>query len=151
MKSYRRILVPIFSNGQSEELLHALKELIVGRQTQVVIVRLVETRSGVESDGPAGELPGESAARRAMDAMRRLELQLARHNLGWVETRAMWRDPQAEMAKLIAEWHPDLIVTRRDNSLRDLPRGVAVLHTAGRSFLRQLAGAFMQHPAASGA
>lgn len=149
MTSYRRILVPIFRNGQSEELLHAVKDLSVGQRPQVLVVRLIDARSGFDSDGPAGRLPGDIGSRKAMDALRRLDLQLARHNLAWVETRALWRDPEPELAKLIDGWRPDLIVTRRDQLPGEVPSGVAVLHTAGRSFLRQLAEAFLQ-PATGG-
>ncbi len=144
MKSYRRILVPIFNNGQSEELLQAAGDIAVGQRSQVLIARIIDTSSWLESDGPAGRLPGEIASRRAFDAMRRLDLQLARHRLAWAEARAVWGNPATELAQLIERWRPDLVLTCRGQLPHDVPEGVDLLHTAGRSFLRQLAETFLQ-------
>lgn len=144
MKPYRRILVPIFHNGQSEDLLHAVREIATDQRPQVLVVRLIDTGSGIESDGPAGRLPGEIASRHAIDAMHRLDLQLARHRLAWVEARAVWGDPAAELTHLIDRWQPDLVLTRRGQLPQEVPEGVDLLHTAGRGFLRQLAGSFLQ-------
>ena len=143
MKTYRRILVPIFNNRESEDLLHAVKNVAVGHRPQVLIVRLLDPKSGFESDGPAGQLPGEIAARRVPEAMRRLDLQLARHNLAWVETRSIWRNPEAELAELIRSWHPDLVVVRRGHAAQGIPEDIDLLHAASRGFLRQFADAFM--------
>lgn len=143
MKAYRRILVPIFNNRESEDLLHTVKNVASGQRPQVLIVRLLDASSGFESDGPAGQLPGEIAARRVPETMRRLDLQLARHNLAWVETRIIWRNPEAELAELIRSWRPDLVVARRGHAPQDVPEGIDLLHTAGRGFLRQFADAFL--------
>jgi len=143
MKRYRRILVPIFSAGHAEDLLPAIRDLASGHSSQVLVVRLVDDRVVFDGDGPAGRLPGELAARRATDARRRLDMQLARHDLGWVEAITVRGRPEDALAQQIARWHPDLVLTRRGQPPRELPDGVDLLHVAGRSFLRNFADALL--------
>ena len=57
MKTYRRILVPIFSAGQTALLLHRVSDLVQGGSAKLLVVRILDTHSGFESDGPAGMLP----------------------------------------------------------------------------------------------
>lgn len=142
MKNYRRILVPIFRNGQSDGLLHTLRETTQGRQCQVLVVRVVESHSGIEADGPAAGLPEEMAARRATEAKRHLELQLARMGLGWAETQVIWQRPTERLQQLVRDWQPDLIIARQGTLPNDLPAGSDVLHTSRRSLVQQLAETF---------
>lgn len=146
MKTYRRILVPLTAGGQSDILLHRAAELAQGPRTQMLVLRVLDTRSGFESDGPAAVLPGEAAARRAPDVKKKLELQLARNNLGWAEAKVVWGDTKALLADVIRTWEPDLVVA----CAGQLPHGILedadVLTVNRRSLLRRLAEA-LHHPA----
>ena len=143
MKSYRRILVPIFSNGQSDSLLHALQDAVDTRQAQVRVVRLIEPSSFADTDGPAAAfLPEETAARRAPAVTRQLELQLSRMNLGWVEAQVIWRQPREKLNEIIHAWQPDLVIASRRHPPVDVPADVDVLTTSGRGFLHRLTDIF---------
>jgi len=145
MKTYRRILVPIPADGQGDVLLQRAAELAQGQHAQMLVVRVLDTRSGFEPDGPAAVLPGEAAARRSPDAKKRLDLQLARNNLGWAEAKVVWGEPQAVLAEVIRNWAPDLVVACAGL----LPTGIAedadILTVGCRSLLGRLVGAFNHH------
>ncbi len=146
MKSYRRILVPISSAGQGDILLQRAAEIAQGQRMQMLVVRVLDTRSGFEPDGPAAVMPGEAAARRAPDARKRLDLQLARSNLGWAEARVVWGEPESVLADIIRIWEPDLVVA----CAGQLPQGIMVdtdiLTVARRGLFRRLTEIF-HHPA----
>lgn len=74
MKAYRRILLPLPAGVASEPLLQRAVELAHAQHGQLLVVRVLDTRSGFEADGPAARLPGETAARRAPARKKRLEL-----------------------------------------------------------------------------
>lgn len=145
MSSYRRILVTFSNNGQSDALLQTLQDIAAGQCPQALVVRLIDTRSDFAADGPAASLPEDMAARRATDARRQLGLQLARMNLGWVETQVIWRSPAARLREIIQAWQPDLIIASREEQPADIPAGIDVLHTSGQSLLRRLAAVFSPH------
>lgn len=138
MKNYRRILVPILAGSQSDVLLHRVAELAQVSRTQMLVVHVLDSHSAIPSDGPAGALPGELTARRAPEAMKRLELQLARNNLAWAEAKVVWGDPQVLLADIIRTWAPDLVVT-----CNQLPQGLVqgpdTLTVGCRSLFRRLA------------
>jgi nucleotide-binding universal stress UspA family protein len=142
MKTYQRILVPISASSHSDILLQRAAELAHAQHTKMLVVHVLDTRSGFESDGPAAVLPGEAAARRAPKVRKRLDLQLARNNLSWVEAKVVWGEPKAVLADVIRAWAPDLVVT---HSGHQLPPGIAEgmdIFTVGRrSLLRRLAEA----------
>lgn len=146
MKTYRRILVPISSDGQGDVLLHRAAGLALAQGARMLVVRVLDTRSGFEPDGPAAVLPGEAAARRAPDVKKRLDLQLARSNLGWAEAKVVWGEPKAVLADAIRGWKPDLVVACAGN----LPQGIAdeadILTVGCRSVFKRLAEA-LHHPA----
>ena len=143
MKTYRRILVPIFTGGQSDILLHRVTELTQVSHTQMLVVRLLDTRSGIPSDGPAGALPGELAARRAPESMKRLELQLARNNLSWAEAKVVWGEPNVLLANIISDWAPDLVVTCGQLP-HDVVQGTDTLSVGCRSLFRRLTQTLQQ-------
>lgn len=127
MRSYQRILVPILSGSHAEVQLHRVTELMPSSHAQLLVVRVIDTRSGVEPDGPAAV----SANRRTMDAKRRLDLQLARYNLGWAEAKVVWGEPLAALSELVRSWQPDLVVSCGSS----LPAGIAAgadILTVGR-------------------
>ncbi len=146
MKTYQRILVPITSAGQGEMLLQRAAEIAQGQRAQMLVVRVLDTGSGFEPDGPAAALPGEAAARMAPEARKRLDLQLARKSLGWAEARVVWGEPKNVLGEIVRDWTPDLVVA----CAGQLPHGVAdgadVLTVARRSLLGRLAEMFL-HPA----
>lgn len=139
MKTYRRILVPITSAGEGDILLRRAAEIAEGQRAQMLVVRVLNTGSGVEPDGPAAAMPGEAAARRAPEAGKRLDLLLARNNLGWAEARVVWGEKKAVLAELIRTWQPDLVIA----SAGQLPHGILadadILTVARRGLLRRLA------------
>lgn len=111
MKTYRRILIPMPHDGRGEILLQRAAELLPSRCGDLMVVRVLDTRTGFESDGPAGSLPGEREARRIPQVRRQLDLLLARHDLSWAEARVVCGDPSPAMADIIRDWKPDLVVT----------------------------------------
>jgi nucleotide-binding universal stress UspA family protein len=145
MKAYRRILVPIPADGQGDILLQRAAEFAQAQHAQMLVVRVLDTRSGFEPDGPVALLPGEAAARRSPDVKKRLDLQLARNNLGWAEAKVVWGEPQTVLAEVIRNWAPDLIVACA--SL--LPMGIAedadILTVGCRSLFGRLVGALNNH------
>ncbi|MBI4741221.1 MAG: universal stress protein [Betaproteobacteria bacterium] len=132
MKTYKRILAPVFSDGQSELLLRRVKELTQTAHAQVLVLRVLDTRSGFAPDGPAAAFPEEAAMRRAADSKKRLELQLARYDLAWAEARVAWGEPAATVSEVARAWQPDLVVTCGTRLPRDLAEKVDVL-TVGRA------------------
>ena len=146
MKTYRRILVPIFSASQTALLLHRVSDLVQGGSAQLLVARILDTHSGYESDGPAGMLPEESAVRRARDAGKRLDLQLARHNLAWAEARVLWRNPKAAIADVVDTWAPDLVVTIAGGFPEGFADGADILRVGRRNLLGRLADVILDFP-----
>ncbi|MCK9387949.1 MAG: universal stress protein [Sulfuritalea sp.] len=138
MSIYQRILLPIFSQGQSDILLHKVTELAQRQTTQLLVVRVLDT-SSVEPDGPAASLPGEIMSRRAPGLLRRLDLQLARSNLSWAEARVVWGEPQAVLAKVIRAWKPDLVVTCESHLPEELVQGADILKVGRYGIVRRVA------------
>lgn len=144
MKAYQRILVPVPTDGRADILLHRAAELAAAThgRTCMLVLRVLNTRSGFESEGPAGSLPGDRAARRVPEARRRLDLALSRANLAWAEARVAWGEPLAVLADVVRDWSPDLVLT----CAGELPAGVAngadVLSVGCRGLLARLADAF---------
>jgi nucleotide-binding universal stress UspA family protein len=145
MKSYRRILVPLTTEGQSDIQLQRAAELSQVQRAQMLVVRVIDTRSGFEADGPAAMMPGEAAARRAPGVKKRLDLQLARNNLGWAEAKVVWGEPKLVLSDVVRSWGPDLVIACAGH----LPQGIAedadILTVGCRSLFRRLAEAF-SHP-----
>lgn len=142
MKTYRRILVPISAGGQSDILLQRAAELAQAQRAQMLVVRMLDTRSGFESDGPAAALPGELAARRAPDVKKRLDLQLARNNLGWAEAKVVWGEPEAVLAEVVRGWAPDLVVACSGHLPQGIAEGADILTIGCRGLFRRLAETF---------
>jgi nucleotide-binding universal stress UspA family protein len=145
MKTYRRILVPVPSGGQGDILLQRAAELAQARHTQMLVVRVLDTRSGFEPDGPAAVLPGEAAARRAPDVKKRLDLLLARNNLGWAEAKVIWGEPKTVLADVIRDWAPDLVVACAGLLPQEIAEDADILTVGCRSLFGRLAGALLYH------
>lgn len=138
MSTYQRILLPIFSQGESDVLLHKVTELAQGRYTRLLVLRLLDTR-GMEPDGPGASLPGEILSRRVPGLLQRLDLQLARNNLAWAETRVVWGEPQTALAEVIRTWQPDLVVTCESHLSEEIARGADILTVRRDGILRRVA------------
>ena len=110
MKTYRRILVPIDSGSRGEALLKRAAEIAQTDHAEVMVVKVIDTRSGFESDGPLGSLPTERAARKKPAERQRLNLMLARSKLRWAESQVICGEPAPVLADTIQQWRPDLIV-----------------------------------------
>lgn len=134
MKTYRRILVTLPTDGRAETLLHRATEQLAGGRAQLLVLQVLDTRSGIEPDGPAANLPREHMARRLPAAKQRLDLLLARHDLAWAEARIVCGEPNTIIGQCVRDWRPDLVVAcaslwSRDYSLpsdRDSPDVLSV-------------------------
>lgn len=135
MSAYRRILVPILSGSQAEIQLNRVTELGEIAQAQMLVVRVIDPRSGFEPDGPAAAARG----RRVTNAKQRLDLQLARNNLSWAESRVVLGEPKAALAAVIRSWKPDLVVTCEGHLPEGVAQGADVLTVGRCGILRRLA------------
>lgn len=144
MKSYRRILVPVPGDGRAEILLHRAGEFAATAPARVrmLVLRVLDTGSGFESDGPVGSLPGERAARLLPDAKKRLDLMLARGNLSWAETKVAWGEPGIVLAEVIRDWSPDLVVACDGQLPGGVASGADVLNVGCSGLFRRLTEAF---------
>jgi nucleotide-binding universal stress UspA family protein len=142
MKTYRRILVPILTGGDNDIQLQRAAELAQAQRTQMLVVRVLDTRSGFEPDGPAAVLPEKAAARRAPDAKKRLDLQLARNNLGWAEAKVVWGIPKDALADVIYAWTPDLVVACSGQLPQGVADGADILTVGCNRLLHRLTEAF---------
>lgn len=139
MKTYKRILVPILSGGQNDILLQRVTELAQASHAQVLVLRVLDINNGIESDGPAGGLPREIAARRAPDELKRIALQLARSNMSWVEAKVVWGEPNSVLGSAIRDWSPDLVVTCSGQLPPEITHNADVLNVGCRSWFKRLA------------
>lgn len=145
MKTYSRILVSLPAGGQNDFLLHRAAEIARTQGAKILVLRVLDTHSGFESDGPAAVLPGEAAARRAPVVKKHLDLQLARNNLSWVEAKVMWGEPKTVLADIIRRWQPDLVVTSAGHLPQAHTDSVDALTVGRPGWFSRLAEAF-HHP-----
>lgn len=144
MNHYQRILVPIPAGSQGDVLLHRAAELARAQRAQVLVVQVIDTRSGFTPDGPAAVLPGEAAARRVPEVRKRLELQLARNNLSWAEVRVVWGEPKIALNDVIRGWKPDVVIACAGHLSQGLAHDADVLTVGCSSFFRRLGRAWGQ-------
>ena len=111
MRAYQRILVPIESSSRDEVLLKRAAEIAQTDHAEVMVVRVIDVRSGFESDGPAGVFPMERAARKKTVERKRLDLMLSRNSLSWAQAQVTCGEPVPVLTDVINQWRPDLIVT----------------------------------------
>jgi len=110
MNTHQRILVPFTHGYNGSALLRRASELAASGNVELRVVSVLDTRSGFELDGPAGNLPGERAARLAPAEQKRLEHDLMRHGLDRAQASVIWGDPRAALSDLIRNWCPDLVL-----------------------------------------
>ena len=142
MKAYRRILVPLPAAGQCDTLLCRAAEIAQEHNAKMLVLRVLDIRSGFAPDGPAALWPEEAAARRAPNIKKRLDLLLARNNLGWAEATVQWGEPKMVLVEAINTWQPDLVLA----CAGDLPHGLApnadLLTVNCRNLFKRLIGVF---------
>lgn len=146
MKIRQRILVPFTHGHSGSALLRRAGEITASADVELLVVSVLDVRSGFESDGPVGSLPGERAARLAPPEQKRLERDLMRHGLGQAQATVIWGEPRSALSALIERWRPDLVVcdgrTRRMLPTRGGDQGPALLMIRRENALTRLAGHF---------
>lgn len=110
MKTHQRILIPLTHGYSCSALLRRASEIAASGDVDLLVVSVLDTRSGFELDGPAGNLPGERAARLAPSEQKRLEHDLMRHGLDRAQATVIWGEPRTALSTLIRNWRPDLVV-----------------------------------------
>ena len=146
MKTRQRILVPITHGYSSSALLRRASELAASGEVELRVVSVLDTRSGFDSDGPAGNLPSERAARLAPAEQKRLEHDLMRHGLGREQATVIWGEPRAALSTLMRSWRPDLVVcdgrTRRMLPARTGQEGPELMRIGRNDTFARVAGLF---------
>ncbi len=147
MKTRQRILVPFTHGHSGAALLRRASELAASGEVELLVASVLDTRSGFEIDGPAGNLPGERAARLAPPEQKRIERDLVRHGLGRAQATVIWGEPQSALSALIQSWRPDLVVcdgrTRRMLPARFAEEGPELVMLENNGAFARLSGLFM--------
>lgn len=103
MRRYRRILVLIPDGDQGDFLLRRAASLTQLRaDSRLLVACLIEHR---QVKGPVA-----GAGPRIPAVQRRLDLQLARHNLAWAETRVAAGAAATLLDEIVLAWQPDLLL-----------------------------------------
>lgn len=110
MKTRQRILIPFTHGYSGSTLLRRASDLVASGDVELLLASVLDTRSGFDIDGPAGNLPGERAARLAPAEQKRLEHDLIRHGLDQAQATVIWGEPRTAIANLIGSWRPDLVM-----------------------------------------
>ncbi|WP_288013783.1 universal stress protein [Diaphorobacter sp.] len=110
MKARQRVLIPFTHGHSGSALLRRAGEISAAADVELLVVSVLDTRSGFEADGPAGTLPGDRAARLAPPEQKRLEHDLMRHGLDQAKATVIWGEPRTALSALIRSWRPDLVV-----------------------------------------
>lgn len=146
MKTRQRILVPFTHGHSGSALLRRAGEIAAAGEIELLVVSVLDTRSGFDLDGPAGNLPGERAARLAPAEQKRLDHDLLRHGLGRARATVIWGEPRAALSALIHSWRPDMIVcdgrTRRMLPARTGDEGPQMMRVGRTGAFARLAGFF---------
>lgn len=145
MKTRQRVLIPFTHGHSGSALLRRASEIAASGEVDLLVVSVLDTRSGFDPDGPAGALPSDRAARLAPPEQKRLEHDLIRHGLGQAQATVIWGEPRTALSDFIRNWRPDLVVCDK-RTRRMLPArsdGLPELMTIGREgALARLAGVF---------
>ncbi|WP_018078374.1 universal stress protein [Thiobacillus denitrificans] len=146
MKTHQRILVPFTHGHSGSALLRRAGEIAAAGEIELLVVSVLDTRSGFDLDGPAGNLPDERAARLAPAEQKRLDHDLLRHGLGRARATVIWGEPRAALSALIRSWRPDMIVcdgrTRRMLPARTGNEGPQMMRVDRTGAFARLAGFF---------
>lgn len=146
MKARQRVLIPFTHGHSGSALLQRAGEIAAAGDIDLLVVSVLDTRSSFDSDGPAGTLPGERAARLAPPEQKRLEHDLKRHGLVQAQATVIWGEPRTALSALIRSWRPDLVVcdgrTRSMLPARPDREGPALVTIGRNGAFARLAGLF---------
>ena len=146
MKTRQRVLIPFTHGHSGSALLRHAGEIAASGNVELLVVSVLDTRSGFDADWPAGALPGDRAARLAPPEQKRLEHDLKRHGLCQAQATVIWGEPRTALSTLIRSWRPDLVVcdarTRRMLPTQSDPEGPALMTIGRNGALARLAGLF---------
>jgi hypothetical protein len=149
MKTRQRVLIPFTHGHSGSALLRRAGEIAASGHVELLVVSVLDTRTSFDSDGPAGTLPGERAARLAPPEQKRLEHDLMRHGLGQAQATVIWGEPRTALSALIRSWRPDLVVcdgrTRRLMPARPAQEGPQLMTIGRDGAFARLAGLFFPH------
>ena len=149
MKTRQRILIPFTHGHSGSALLRRAGEIAASQDIELLVVSVLDTRSSFDSDGPAGSLPGERAARLAPPEQKRLEHDLKRHGLNQANATVVWGEPRTALSGLIRRWCPDKIVcdgrTRHMLPARMPEDGPELVMLDRNGAMARLAGFFFPH------
>ncbi|MDQ1313935.1 MAG: universal stress protein [Pseudomonadota bacterium] len=152
MKTRQRILIPFTHGYSGSALLRRASDIVASGDVELLLASVLDTRSGFDIDGPAGNLPGERAARLAPAEQKRLEHDLIRHGLDRAQATVIWGEPRSALATLIGSWRPDLVVcdswTRRMLPARTSKEGPEIMRIGRNGAFTRLAEFF--YPQAQG-
>jgi len=147
MKTRQRVLIPFTHGHSGSALLRRAGEIAASGNIDLLVVSVLDIRSAFDSDGPAGKLPGERAARLAPAEQKRLERELMRHGLGQAQATVIWGEPRAALSALIRSWCPDLVVcdgrTRRLMPARPGQQAPQLMTIGRTGAFGRLAGFFL--------
>jgi K+-sensing histidine kinase KdpD len=111
VKARQRILLSFTPGRRGETSLRRAGEIAASEHADLLVVQVLDTRSGFEPDGPAAILPGEHAARRVPAEKKRLDQQLTQNGLGWAKTAVVCGEPRAVLSEMVRSWRPDLVIS----------------------------------------
>jgi hypothetical protein len=146
MKTRQRVLIPFTHGHSGSALLRRAGEISASGDVELLVVSVLDTRSGFDADGPAGALPGDRAARLAPPEQKRLEHDLMRHGLDQAQATVIWGEPRTALSALIRSWRPDLVVcdgrTRHMLPAQSDQEGPALMTIGRDGALARFAGLF---------
>lgn len=114
MKNHRRILVTLPDDARADALLRQASQDAVQGASKLLALKVLDTRSGFEPDGPAAVFTSERLARQLPAARAVLKRQMERHNLAWAETRVVCDEPGLAISACVRDWRPDLVIDCAD-------------------------------------
>ncbi len=110
MEAYRRILVPVDLNANTELVLHRAWRLARRFDAELLAVHVVDYHAGFESDHISSLTGPQLNAALAKEAEKRLRAVLDRIGAREVEVRAVVGEPKKVCREFAAAWRPDLVV-----------------------------------------
>jgi hypothetical protein len=123
----RKVLALTDFTARGEAVLRHASTTAARDGASLIAVHVIEDDPPFGSDGPGGGfLPEERQFFAASTAAEKLHLFLARNDAAWAESTVLCGRPDAALARLVAHWKPDLILTDEKAARnRAIVRGLA--------------------------